>query len=87
MSVVSGRRQFELDAAGLLRRSKGISVRHQVNFDARENESGLYTLDPDELAPGQYAFFLYIAAPERARSGGNTGGEPLRGFVFDFQVE
>ncbi len=91
MTVKPGRRQFELDANGIFRQSQGISVRHQGNFDAQEVEPGLYRLRPDNLAPGQYAFFLYIAegvdARDRATSGKGAGGEALRGFLYDFQVE
>lgn len=91
MTVKRGRRQFELDANGIFRQSQGISVRHQGNFDAQEVEPGLYRLRPDNLAPGQYAFFLYIAegvnARDRATSGKGAGGEALRGFLYDFQVE
>jgi hypothetical protein len=87
MTIKSGRRQFELDANGVFRRSQGISARHQGNFDALEIEPGLYQLNPDDLKPGQYAFFLYIGSPERATTHGGAGGEALRGFIFDFQVE
>lgn len=82
MTVKPGRRQFELEAGGLMRRSQGISVRHQGNFDAQEVEPGLYRLRPDLLKPGQYAFFLYLGAEYRPAK-----GEALRGFIFDFQVE
>ena len=88
MTVKPGRRQFELEASGLMRRSQGISVRHQDNFDAQEIEAGLYRLQPDPLQPGQYAFFLYVNTPV------NPPGEvrpskaaALTGFVYDFQVE
>jgi hypothetical protein len=91
MTVKAGRRQFELDANGILRHSQGISVRHQHNFDTQEIEPRLFELKPDELNPGQYAFFLYVAGPEgtrsRATTGGGAGGEALRGFLYDFQVE
>jgi hypothetical protein len=97
MSVKQGRRQFELDAEGMFRRSQGISVRHQANFDAQELEPGLFKLNPDDLPEGQYAFFLYVAGPgqggdwewtrERATSSRRAGGEALRGFLYDFQVE
>jgi hypothetical protein len=95
MTVKSGRRQFELDANGVFRHSQGISARHQSNFDALEIEPGVYRLNPDELKPGQYAFFLYIAGPgenteythSRATSSHGAGGEALRGFLYDFQVE
>lgn len=95
MTVKSGRRQFELDANGAFRHSQGISVRHQGNFDAQEIEPGVYKLNPDELKPGQYAFFLYVAGPgdnnertqARATTGHGAGGEALRGFLYDFQVE
>lgn len=92
LSVKAGRRQFELDANGILRHSQGISVRHQDNFDAQEIEPGLFQLRPDELTPGQYAFFLYVAGTtenthSRATTGGGAGGEALRGFLYDFQVE
>jgi hypothetical protein len=84
MTVTNGRRQFELEASGAFRRSQGISVRHQRNFAALEIESGLYEARPDQLKPGQYAFFLYVV--------GATGDRPkeanaLTGFIYDFQVE
>ncbi len=82
MTVKPGRRQFELEASGLMRRSQGISVRHQDNFDAEEIEAGLYRLQPDALQPGQYAFFLYVNAPVRP-----SKAAALTGFVYDFQVE
>ena len=82
MTVHPGRRQFEVDANGALRSSEGISVRHQTNFDAQEVEPGLYRLRPDPLKPGQYAFFLFVGAPDRAKR-----GSPLSGFIYDFQVE
>lgn len=95
MSVKQRRRQFELDADGILRHSQGISVRHQDNFDVEEMEPGVFKLNPDTLPRGQYAFFLYIAGPgendegtrERATSTRHAGGEALRGFLYDFQVE
>ncbi len=97
MSVKQGRRQFELDASGMFRQSQGISVRHQANFDAQEIEPGVFKLNPDDLPEGQYAFFLYVAGPgqggdwewtrERATSSHHAGGEALRGFLYDFQVE
>jgi hypothetical protein len=82
MTVKPGRRQFELEAGGLMRHSQGISVRHQGNFDAEEVEPGLYRLRPDPLKSGQYAFFLFIGDPSRPAK-----GAALRGFIFDFQVE
>lgn len=92
MTVKPGRRQFELDASGVLRRSQGISVRHQDNFDAQEIEPGLCELKPDELKSGQYAFFLFIAGPRASEkriptTRGRTEREALRGFLYDFQVE
>lgn len=87
MTVHPGRRQFEVDANGVLRSSEGISVRHQTNFDAQEVEPGLYRLRPDPLKPGQYAFFLFVGTqllgpPDRA-----SRRSPLSGFIYDFQVE
>lgn len=91
MTVKPGRRQFELDANGILRKSQGISVRHQSNFDAQEIEPGVYELRPDELKSGQYAFFLYVAGPigeDTEHTASRTPErEALRGFLYDFQVE
>jgi hypothetical protein len=84
MTVTNGRRQFELEASGAFRRSQGISVRHQRNFAALEIESGLYEARPDQLRPGQYAFFLYVAGASADRP---REANALTGFIYDFQVE
>jgi hypothetical protein len=88
LTVKPGRRQFELEASGLMRRSQGISVRHQDNFDAEEIEAGLYRLRPDALQSGQYAFFLYVNSPEQPSERVRPSkAAALTGFVYDFQVE
>ncbi len=75
MTVKHGRRQFEIAAQGLGRASKGISLRHQVDFDAREVEPGVYKLVPvNDLEAGEYGFYLFR-------------GQGMHGFVHDFGVE
>jgi hypothetical protein len=81
MTVKNGRRQFEVAAQGLWRSSKGISVRHQLDFDAREVEPGVYKIVPTQiLETGQYAFCMLRGREHASVEAGN-------GFVFDFQVE
>jgi hypothetical protein len=81
LTVQNGRRQFEVGAQGFFRESKGVSVRHQLDFDAKEVEAGLYKIVlTRELEPGQYAFYLLRG---REHSSVNEGS----GFVYCFQVE
>jgi len=90
MTIQHGRRQYEFEASGWGRRSRGISARHQFNFDAEEVEPGLFKLRPEPLPPGQYAFFLLVNGPERQnsiewRAKGSSGGVS-GGFIYDFAV-
>ena len=81
MTVKAGRRQFEVGARGSWRASTGVSVRHQINYDASEIAPGLYKLNPtQELEDGEYAFYMLRG---RERASVSEG----QGFVFDFQVE
>ena len=81
LTVKNGRRQFEVGAQGIFRASKGVSVRHQMDFDADEVEPGLYKLVlTHRLEAGQYAFYLLRG---REHSSADEGS----GFVYCFQVE
>jgi hypothetical protein len=81
LTVTNGRRQFEVGAQGIFRASKGVSVRHQMDFDADEVEPGLYKLVLTHgLKAGQYAFYLL-------RGFEHSSAEEGSGFVFCFQVE
>jgi hypothetical protein len=44
LTVKNGRRQFEVGGQGIFRASKGVSVRHQMHFEADEVEPGLHRL-------------------------------------------
>jgi hypothetical protein len=81
LTVKNGRRQFEVGAQGIFRASKGVSVRHQMDFDADEVEPGLYKLVlTHQLQAGQYAFYLM-------RGFEHSSAEEGSGFVYCFQVE
>jgi len=81
MTVKNDRRQFEIGAQGLGRSSKGISVRHQIDFDVHEVEPGVFKIVPGQkLEAGQYAFY-------KLRGSEHASTEAGSGFVFDFQVE
>jgi hypothetical protein len=81
LTVKNGRRQFEVGAEGVFRKSTGVSVRHQMDFDAKQIEPGLYKIVlTHELETGQYAFYLL-----RGRE--HASVEEGRGFVYCFQVE
>jgi hypothetical protein len=81
LTVKNGRRQFEVGAQGIFRASKGVSVRHQMDFDADEVEPGLYRLVlTHQLKAGQYAFYLL-------RGFEHSSTEEGSGFVYCFQVE
>jgi hypothetical protein len=70
LTVKNGRRQFEVGAQGIFRASKGVSVRHQMDFDADEVEPGLYKLVlTHKLEAGQYAFYLEaVNSPQRTKT-------------------
>jgi hypothetical protein len=81
LTVKNGRRQFEVGAQGIFRASKGVSVRHQMDFDADEVEPGLYKLAlTHKLEAGQYAFYLLRGFEHSSAEEGN-------GLVYCFQVE
>lgn len=81
LTVKNGRRQFEVGAQGVFRKSEGVSVRHQMDFDAKLIEQRLYKIVlTHELETGQYAFYLL-----RGRE--HASVEEGRGFVYCFQVE
>jgi hypothetical protein len=84
MKVKRGRRQYEFEASGAYRRSRGISIRSQFNFDAEEVKPGLFHLRPEPLKPGQYAFFLFVKGPERQTMYAKGLTE---GFIYDFAVQ
>lgn len=81
VTVVRDRRQFEAGAQGMWRSSKGVSVRHQLDFDAHEVEPGVYRVVlMHELETGQYAFYMLRGMEYASVHAGKS-------FVFDFQVE
>ena len=81
MTVKCDRRQFEVAARGSWRGSTGVSVRHQIDYDASEISPGLYKLTPAQnLKAGQYAFYMFRGFEHASTKAG-------QGFVFDFQVE
>jgi hypothetical protein len=81
LTVKNGRRQFEVGAQGIFRASKGVSVRHQMDFDADEVEPGVYRIAlTHQLEAGQYAFYLL-------RGFEHSSAEEGSGFVYCFQVE
>lgn len=70
----SGRRQFEINAAGDWRASSGISITHQIPLARSEETEGVYTVTPTtELNNGEYA--LYIRR-----------GDGLSAYVYDFST-
>jgi hypothetical protein len=81
LTVKSGRRQFEVGAQGVFRKSEGVSVRHQLDFDAEQVEPRVYKIVlAHELKKGQYAFYLLRGFEHAAVREGS-------GFVYCFQVE
>jgi hypothetical protein len=81
LTVKNGRRQFEVGAQGVFRKSTGVSVRHQMDFDANQIEPRLYKIVlTHELETGQYAFYLLRGLEHSSVHEGN-------GFVYCFQVE
>ena len=81
MTIKSGRRQFEVGAQGAWRESRGVSVRHQLDFDAKQVGPHLYKIVlTHELDAGQYAFYLLRGREHASVYEGS-------GFVYCFQVE
>ncbi len=81
LTVKNGRRQFEVGAQGAWRESRGVSVRHQMDFDAKQMEPRLYKIVlTHELETGQYAFYLLRGREHASVYEGS-------GFVYCFQVE
>jgi hypothetical protein len=81
LTVKNGRRQFEVGAQGAWRESRGVSVRHQFDFDAKQLEPHLYKIVPNhQLETGQYAFYLLRGREHASVYEGS-------GFVYCFQVE
>jgi hypothetical protein len=81
LAVKNGRRQFEVGAQGVFRKSEGVSVRHQLDFDADQVEPRVYKIVlAHELQKGQYAFYLLRGFEHASVHEGS-------GFVYCFQVE
>jgi hypothetical protein len=71
----SKRRQFEVGAEGLLRKSSGITLTHQIQLFRSEDRPGIYEIVPaTPLKKGEYA--LYVAR-----------GNGLAAYIYDFSVE
>jgi len=69
------RRQFEVEAVGDWRASKGITLTHQVQLDRSEIAPGVFKIVPiGELGRGEYG--LYLAR-----------GEGLAPYIYDFSIQ
>jgi hypothetical protein len=69
------RRQFEVEAVGDWRPSKGITLTHQVQLDRSEIAPGVFKIAPiGELGRGEYG--LYLAR-----------GEGLAPYIYDFSIQ
>jgi hypothetical protein len=69
------RRQFEVEAVGDMRASKGITLTHQVQLDRSEIAPGVFKIVPiGELGRGEYG--LYLAR-----------GEGLAPYIYDFSIQ
>jgi len=67
-------REFTISAEAEWNASTGIPLRSQVEFNAKQVESGVFRLEPaDDLNDGQYGFYLFR-------------GRDLPGFLYDFGV-
>jgi hypothetical protein len=68
------RRQFEVEAVGDMRASKGITLTHQIQLDRSEIAPGVFKILPvGELGRGEYG--LYLAR-----------GEGLAPYIYDFSI-
>lgn len=69
------RRQFEVQAIGDWRASKGITLTHQVQLDRSEIAPGVFKVVPiGELGRGEYGLFL-------------ARGEGLAPYIYDFSIQ
>jgi len=67
-------REFTISTDPEWNANTGVPLRSQVEFNARQVESGVFRLEPaDDLDPGEYGFYLFR-------------GRDLPGFVYDFSV-
>ncbi|HEV3279183.1 MAG TPA: hypothetical protein VG860_20505 [Terriglobia bacterium] len=67
-------REFTISTDPEWNSNAGVPLRSQVEFNARQVESGVFRLEPaDDLDPGEYGFYLFR-------------GRDLPGFLYDFSV-
>lgn len=67
-------REFTVSAEGEWNAASGIPLRSQVQFNAKQVQSGVFRLEPaDDLDAGEYGFYLFR-------------GRDLPGFLYDFAV-
>jgi len=67
-------REFTISTDQEWNANTGVALRSQVEFNARQVESGVFRLEPaDDLDPGEYGFYLFR-------------GRDLPGFLYDFSV-
>jgi hypothetical protein len=67
-------REFTISAEAEWNANTGIPLRSQVEFNAKQVESGAFRLEPaDDLKTGEYGFYLFR-------------GRDLPGFLYDFTV-
>ncbi len=67
-------REFTISTDPEWNSNTGVPLRSQVEFNARQVESGVFRLEPaDDLDPGEYGFYLFR-------------GRDLPGFLYDFSV-
>jgi len=67
-------REFTISTDPEWNANTGVPLRSQVEFNARQVESGVFRLEPaDDLDPGEYGFYLFR-------------GRDLPGFLYDFSV-
>lgn len=67
-------REFTISTDPEWNANTGVPLSSQVEFNARQVESGVFRLEPaDDLDPGEYGFYLFR-------------GKDLPGFLYDFSV-
>jgi hypothetical protein len=67
-------REFIISTDPEYNANTGVPLRSQVQFNAREVESGVFRLEPaEDFDPGEYGFYLFR-------------GRDLPGFLYDFSV-